>query len=84
MESLKKELEELKKTKEKTEKNHAQKQKNLKEINAQDIKDNEQYTEIITKNNNEKDELNKKIDELNSKLIGINTTNNNLFNKLNN
>ena len=43
MESLKKELDELKKTKEKTEINHTQKQKNLKEINVQDIKDNESH-----------------------------------------
>ena len=83
MESLKKELEELKTTKEKTEKNHTQKQKDLKDINVQDIKDNEQYTEIIEKNNNCKDELNKKIDELRSKLIELNTKSNNLFNKLN-
>ena len=83
MESLKKELEELKTTKETTEKNHAQKQKDLKEINVQDIKDNEQYTEIIEKNNNCKDELNKKIDDLRSKLIGLNTKSNNLFNKIN-
>ena len=83
MESLKKELEELKTTKETTEKNHTQKQKDLKEINVQDIKDNEQYTEIIEKNNNCKDELNKKIDDLRSKLIGLNTKSNNLFNKIN-
>ena len=82
MESLKKELEELKKTKEKTEKNHVQRQKDLKEINDKDNKDNEQYMEIISKNNNNRDELNKQIDEINSKLIEINTTNNNLFNKL--
>ena len=83
METLKKELEELKKTKENNEQLHTQKQNELKGINEQDNKDNEDYIKIIENNNTQRDELNQKIEGLNSKIHDLDDNNNNLLVNIN-
>lgn len=83
LESLKKELEELKKTKEKNEQLHTKNQNELKGINEQYNKGNEDYIKIIDNNNTKKDELNQKIDELNSKIHELDDNNNNLLVNIN-
>jgi len=84
LESLKKELEETKKNKETTEQSHMQKQNELKEIKNKNNTDNEEYIKIIEANNQEKDELNKKIEELSQKLDEVTNNNNDIFFKVNN
>ena len=62
---------------------HTQKQNELKGINEQDNKDNEDYIKIIENNNTQRDELNQKIEGLNSKIHDLDDNNNNLLVNIN-